>query len=56
MNKVFATFCIVGTALVLSACGTGYTFDSGASYATDRTAGTIDGKAQERVFRDTQTK
>lgn len=57
MNKLFATLCIVGTALVLSACETAekQSYDSGASYATDRTAGDVDARS-ERVFRRVQSK
>ncbi len=62
MNKLAATLCIVGTALALSACETGTTYDSGANFATGRTAGEMD-RAQpapvqrtERVFREVQTK
>ena len=62
MNKFAATLCIVGTALALSACETGTTFDSGSNYATSRTAGQLDAEAApvvqrtERVFREVQTK
>ncbi|MCB1532840.1 MAG: hypothetical protein KDJ35_08220 [Alphaproteobacteria bacterium] len=62
MNKFAATLCIVGTALALSACETGTTFDSGANYATSRTAGQMDQvdnvkpMQSERVFREVQTK
>ena len=62
--KTFATtLCILGTAMALSACGT--TFDSGASYANERTAGEVDAVARpapaepvraERVFQETQMK
>lgn len=64
MNKFAATLCIVGTALALSACETGTTFDSGSNFATSRTAGQIDRVdtvkrapvQTERVFREVQTK
>lgn len=58
MNKFVATICIVGTALVLSACETASSYDSGASYATERTAGNVDAAPAktERVFRRVQTK
>lgn len=40
MNKFAATLCIAGTALALSACGTGTgNFDSAPPYSTERTAG-----------------
>lgn len=62
MNKFAATLCMIGTALALSACETGSTYDSGANFATGRTAGHLD-KTQpapvrqtERVFREVQTK
>ena len=64
MKKFTTTLCIVGTAMALSACGT--TYDSGANYATERTAGNVDAApvavAQpapvqaERVFREVQSK
>ena len=59
MKKLAATICIVGTALTLSACETGHTYDSGSSYATERTAGDVDGAApvrRERVFKAQQMK
>ena len=63
MNKFAATLCIVGTALALSACETGTTFDSGSNFATSRTAGALDQadpapvvQRTERVFREVQTK
>ena len=61
MKKFAATLCIAGTAIALSACETSDSYDSGASYATERTAGDIDAapvKAApaERVFREYQTK
>ena len=62
MKKFAATLCIAGTAIALSACETGTTYDSGASYATERTAGEVDAAAPapaapaERVFREYQTK
>ncbi len=58
--KLFATtLCIVGTALALSACGS--TYNSGASYATDRTAGHANATkapapAAEKVFKEMQVK
>lgn len=59
MKKIFATFCILGTAALLSACHTNgtTTYDSGANYATDRTAGEVDSAPvkTERVFRRVQT-
>ena len=62
MKKLATTLCFVGTAMALSACGT--TYDSGASYATQRTAGNTDSVMvapaapvqAERVFRDVMTK
>ncbi len=61
MKKLATTLCFVGTAMALSACGT--TYDSGASYATQRTAGNVDAVPApaapvqaERVFREVQTK
>jgi hypothetical protein len=62
MNKFTTTLCIVGTAMALSACGTSY--DSGANYATQRTAGNVDKVVvtqpapvkAERVFREVQSK
>ncbi len=61
MKKFAATLCIAGTAIALSACETSGSYDSGASYATERTAGDVDAapaKAApaERVFREYQTK
>lgn len=59
MKKFAATLCIIGTALVLSACETSTSYDSGSNYATGRTAGDVDTTApvvQERVFREIQTK
>lgn len=64
MKTLAVTLCIIGTALTLSACETGSTYDSGASYANSRTAGNTDynetssGAApkSERVFREVQTK
>lgn len=61
MNKFAVTLCIAGTALALSACETGHSYDSGASYATERTAGDVDAAPApaapaERVFREAQSK
>ena len=59
MKNLLATFVLVGAALSVSACSTGETYDSGANYATERTAGDIDAApapVQERVFREVQTK
>ncbi|MEM7679388.1 MAG: hypothetical protein AAF182_00065 [Pseudomonadota bacterium] len=63
MNKFIATFCIIGTALALSAChSASYTHHSGASFAHQRTAGMVDGKMKksystsDRVFRRVQSK
>ena len=62
MNKFIATFCIIGTALVLSACETSTTHSSGASHAHGRTAGNVEGvqaaqpTRSERVFRRIQSK
>lgn len=64
MKKFATTLCIAGSVLALAACETGNTYDSGASYATDRTAGDVDAMAAkapapvkaERVFKTYQTK
>ncbi|MCB9983867.1 MAG: hypothetical protein H6861_09395 [Rhodospirillales bacterium] len=62
MKKFAATLCIAGTAIALSACETGSTHHSGASYANERTAGEVETMAPaqpapaERVFREYQTK
>ncbi len=60
MKKFAAIICIAGSTLALAACETGTTYDSGASYATDRTAGDIDAAPApvqpERVFKAAQTK
>ena len=61
MKKLLATLCIVGSTIALAACTTQNTtsYDAGASYATDRTAGEIDeapAPAPERVFKAAQTK
>lgn len=60
MKKLAATLCIAGTVLALAACETNNTssYDSGASYANDRTAGAVDRAPaqQERTFRATQSK
>lgn len=60
MKKLAATLCIAGTALTLAACESsqGNTYDSGSSYATERTAGDVDAAPvrTERVFREQQTK
>jgi len=63
MNKFIATFCIIGTALVLSACESAYSKHSGSGYAYDRTAGSVDAMAAKksssrsnRVFRSVQSK
>ena len=57
MNKFVTALCIIGTAFVLSACGTSQSYNSGANYASD-TAGDMAGtQAQtERVFRKAHTK
>ena len=63
MKKFAATLCIAGSALALAACETSGSYDSGASYATERTAGEVDAvmakpapvKA-ERVFKTYQSK
>ncbi|MAI61891.1 MAG: hypothetical protein CBB87_05270 [Micavibrio sp. TMED27] len=60
MKKFSTTLCILGTAAALSACGT--TYDSGSSYATDRTAGNANvakpvmAAPAERVFQEVQMK
>lgn len=60
MKKLAAILCIAGSTLALAACETGTTYDSGASYANERTAGAVDTSPaparEERVFRDVQTK
>ena len=60
MKKLAATLCIVGTALTLAACEStnNGTYDSGSSYANERTAGNVDAAPvrNERVFRSTQSK
>lgn len=62
MNKFIATFCIIGTALVLSACEGTYSSHSGGGFAYDRTAGEVDAMAAKkgtrstRVFRQVQSK
>lgn len=60
MKKFAATLCIVGSAIALSACETGSSYDSGSSYATERTAGEIDAAPApvraERVFKEYQAK
>ncbi|MCK5284161.1 MAG: hypothetical protein KAJ86_01095 [Alphaproteobacteria bacterium] len=61
MKKFAAILCIAGSTLALAACETGTTYDSSASFATDRTAGEIDAAPSpvvqtERVFKAAQTK
>ena len=65
MKKFAATLCIAGTAIALSACETASTHDSGASYATNRTAGEVEAAPMvkkaapakaERVFKEYQSK
>ena len=65
MKKFGTTLCIAGSVLALAGCHTtSGTYDSGASYATERTAGEVDAvmvkkpapvKA-ERVFKTYQSK
>ena len=64
MKKFATTLCIAGSVLALAACSTGETYDSGASYATERTAGEVDRAVKkapapvkaERVFKTYQSK
>ena len=61
MKNLVAILCIAGSTLALAACETGNSgaYDSGASYATERTAGDVDAApapVQERVFREVQSK
>ena len=64
MKTLIATLCIAGSVFALSACETGTSYDSGANFATGRTAGELDTTAAarpaparaERVFREVQTK
>ncbi len=65
MNKFATTLCIAGSVLALAACSTSETYDSGASYATERTAGEVDNAMKktpadaekaERVFKTYQSK
>ncbi len=61
MKKLFTALCILGTTALLSACATpeeATTYDSGASYATDRTAGETNTAPVkvERVFKASQAK
>ena len=64
MKKFGTTLCIAGSVLALAACETSNSYDSGASYATERTAGDVDAAAAqkpapvkaERVFKAYQSK
>lgn len=61
MKKFAATLCLIGTAVAVSACESSQTttYDSGANYANERTAGEMDAqpvRRTERVFRETQSK
>ena len=60
MKKLLAIACIAGTTLGLAACesNNNSSYDSGSSYATDRTAGDVDAAPvrTERVFRSVQSK
>lgn len=64
MRKLIATLCVIGSTFALSACETSSTssYDSGANFATGRTAGEVDAVAApaparaERVFREVQSK
>jgi hypothetical protein len=64
MNKFAATLCIAGSVLGLAACDTTSSYDSGASYANERTAGEMDGSMNkdaapvqgEKVFKTYQNK
>lgn len=63
MNKFIASICILGTALVLSACESTQSHNSGSNYAYGRTAGQADvayakksTRSSDRVFRSVQSK
>ncbi len=63
MKKFAATLCIAGSVLGLAACDTTSSYDSGASYANERTAGEMDNAARaaapvaaEKVFKTYQAK
>jgi len=64
MKKFAATLCIAGSVLGLAACDTTSSYDSGASYANERTAGEMDATMKkeaapvqaEKVFKTYQAK
>lgn len=60
MKKLATVLCMIGTVALVSACTStnSATYDSGASYANERTAGAVDSApaSQERTFRATQSK
>lgn len=60
MKKLTLTLCVLASTAALAACETGTTYDSGSSFANERTAGKTEGAKPapkaERVFREVQTK